>query len=90
MTEFSTDWARAHGAGVLGMSRGGLLTEGADILRALGTYVFQGLELEAVSDSRSGWEFWRVRDNNGVVVGSRLHNCYGREPLYLIFSFLAC
>ena len=50
------------------------LTEGADILGALGTYVFQGLALEAASDSRSGWEFWRVRDNDGVVVGSRLHN----------------
>ena len=49
-------------------------TEGADILGALRTYVVQGLTLEASYDGESGWQFGSVRDNDGVVAGSRLHN----------------
>ena len=56
------------------MSRGGPSTEGADVFRALGMYVFQGLALEAVSDGGSGWEFRGVRDNNGIVAGSGFYN----------------
>ena len=74
MTKFSTDRAQAHGASALGMSGGSLLTEGADVFRTLGAYVFQGLALEAVSDSRSSWEFRGVRDCDGVAAGSGLHN----------------
>ena len=49
-------------------------TEGADILGALRTYVVQGLTLEASYDGESGWQFGSVRDNDGVVAGSGLHN----------------
>ena len=48
--------------------------EGADVLGALRAYVFQGLALEASYDSGSGWGFRSVKDDDGVVVGSGLHN----------------
>ena len=34
----------------------------------------QGLALEALYNGGSGWWFGGVKDNNGVVAGSRLHN----------------
>ena len=49
-------------------------TEGADIFRTLGTYVIQGLALEALYDGGSSWWFRGVGDNDGVIAGSRLHN----------------
>ena len=73
MAKFSTDGAGAHGACALRVSGGGLLTERADILQALGAYVVQGLALEASYDCRGGW-FWGVGDINGVAAGSGLHN----------------
>ena len=42
MTEFSTDGTGAHVTGSLGMSRCSQLTEGTDILRALGANVVGG------------------------------------------------
>ena len=48
--------------------------EGADVLRALGVYVVQGLALEAVYDGGSGRRFGSVGDGDGVVAGSGLHN----------------
>ena len=73
MTEFSTDGAGAHRAGALGMSRGGSLTEWADIFRAVRAYMVQRLTLEAPYGGGGGW-FGSVRDDNGVVAGSGLHN----------------
>ena len=71
MTKLSTDWTGVHGTSALRVSRGDSLTEGTDILGALGAYMVQGLTLEASDDSGSGQ---RVRDDNGIVAGSRLHN----------------
>ena len=73
MTELSTNWAGAHGACVLRVSGGDLLTEGADVLRAMGVYMVQGLALETLYDSGDG-QFGSVGDDNGVVAGSGLHN----------------
>ena len=73
-TKLSADWAGAHGASVLRMSRGDSLAEGADILRTVGAYMVQGLALEALYDSGGGWWFRSVRDNDGVVADSGLHN----------------
>ena len=73
MTELSTDWAGAHWAGVLRVSGSGPSTEGADVFGAVRAYMVQGLILEAAYDS-GVWQFWSVRDNNGVVTGSRFHN----------------
>ena len=73
MTEFSTDWAGAHGAHVLRVSGGGSLTERADILRAMGVYVVQGSALEASYSRWDGW-FRGVGDSDGVAAGSGLHN----------------
>ena len=73
MTELSADGARAHRAGVLRMSSGSSSTEGTDIFRAMGAYVVQGLELEALYNGGSQW-FRSVGDNDGVVAGSGLHN----------------
>ena len=74
MTKFSTDWAGAHGAHVLWVSRSGPLAEGANVLRALRAYMVQGLALEAAYISGSSRGFWSIRDNNGVVASSRLDN----------------
>ena len=73
MTKLSTNWAGVHRAGVLRVSWGSLLTEGADVLRAVGVYVVQRLALGALYDSGVGW-FRSVRDDDGVVAGSGLHN----------------
>ena len=73
MTKFSTYWAGVHRAGVLRVSRGGLPAEGADVLRAVGMYMVQGLALEASYNSGVGW-FGSVGDDDGVVAGSGLHN----------------
>ena len=73
MAEFSTDGAGAHGACALKVSGGGLSTEWADILGAMGVYVVQGLALEASYHSGGGW-FRGVGDINGVIAGSGLHN----------------
>ena len=74
MTELSTDWAGLHGESVLRVPGSSPLTEGTDVFRALGVYVIQGLALEAPYNGGSGWQFRSVRDNDGVVTGSRLHN----------------
>ena len=74
MTKFSTDRAGVHGANALRMSGGSPLAEGVDVLGALRVYVVQGLALETLYDSGSGWWFRSVRDNDGVVAGSGLHN----------------
>ena len=73
MTELSTDWAGVHRAGALRVSWGSLLAEGADVLRAVRAYVVQGLALEASYNGGVGW-FGSVRDDDGVVAGSGLHN----------------
>ena len=73
MTEFSTDWAGAHRTGVLWVCWGSPLTEGADVFGAVRVYVVQGLTLEASYNSGVG-QFGSVRDNDGIVAGSRLHN----------------
>ena len=36
--------------------------------------MFQGLALEALHDSGSGWQLGSVRDNDGGISGSRLHH----------------
>ena len=51
MTEFPTDWTGAHRAHALRVSGGGLSAEWADVFRAMGVYVAQGLTLEASYDS---------------------------------------
>ena len=56
---------------MLRVSGGNSSTEQTDTLRAFGAYVVQGLTLEALDNSGSGW---RVRDDNGIVAGSGLHN----------------
>ena len=73
MTELSTDWTGAHGTGALRVSGSGFSTEGADVLRAVRTYVVHGLTLEA-SYNGGVWWFGSVRDSDGVVAGSGLHN----------------
>ena len=73
MTELSTDWAGAHWARVLRVSRGNSLTEQADVLWTMGTYMVQGLALEALYDGRGRW-FRGVGNVDGVAAGSGLHN----------------
>ena len=73
MTKLSTDWARVHGTGMLRMSRGGPLTEETDVFRAVRAYMVLGLTLEAWYNGGSQW-FGSVRDDDGVVAGSGLHN----------------
>ena len=73
MTKLPTDWARAHGASVLRVSRGDLSTEGADILGAMRAYMVQGLALEA-SYNGGVWWFGGIRDDDGVVACPGLHN----------------
>ena len=72
MTELSTYGAGAHVASMLGVSRGGHSTEGADILRTLGVDMVGGLTLEALyhRQCRRG----RVGDINGVGAGTGSHN----------------
>ena len=72
MTELSTNGAGSHEAGALGVSRSGSATEGTYILRALETDVLGRLALETLYHSQGGW--FGVRDDDGVVVGSGLHN----------------
>ena len=81
MTKFSADRAGAHGASVLRMSRCSMLTEGAYIFGALGVDMFSGLTLETLDNGGSCRR--SIRDGDGVVACSRLHNhlqssgCYG-------------
>ena len=72
MTELSTYGTGLHETGPLGMSGGGSVAKGADVLRALRADVFGGLTLETPYHGGSGW-LW-VRDDDGVSTGSRLHN----------------
>ena len=65
MTKFPTGWAGAH--------RGSPSTEGADVLRTVGAYMVWRLALETLYDGRIG-QFGGVRDNDGIVGGSGLHN----------------
>ena len=73
MTKLSTDWTEVHGTGALRMSWSIPLTERADVLGALGAYVFQGLALETLYDGRDSG-FGRVGDGDRIVVGAGLHN----------------
>ena len=73
MTELSANWTGAHGAHTLRVSLGNSLTERADVLGAMGAYMVQGLALEASYDGGGRW-FGGIRNDDGVVVGSRLHN----------------
>ena len=73
MTELSTDWAGAHWARALRVSGGNSSTERADVLRAMGVYMVQGLALEALYDGRGRW-FGGVGNVDGVAAGSGLHN----------------
>ena len=68
MTEFPTYGAGAHVTGLLGVSRGGQLTEGTDIFGALEANVASGLALEAPYHGRCGRG--GVRDVNGVETGA--------------------
>ena len=74
MTKLSTDWAQVQGTSVLRVSRSCSSAEGADVLRALGAYMVQGLALETSYNGGCGRWFWGVRDNDGVIAGSGLHN----------------
>ena len=73
MTKLSTNRAGVHGTCALRVPRGDSSAKGADVLRALGVYMVQGLTLEALYDSGGGW-FGSVGDDNGIIVGSGLHN----------------
>ena len=68
MTELSTNGAGMHVAGALGMSRGGQLTEGADIFRTLGANVVGRPTLEA--PYHGGCGRGGVRDINGIGAGA--------------------
>ena len=72
MTELSTYGTGAHMASMLGVSRGGHSTEGADILRTLGVDMVGGLTLEALYHHRC--RRGGVRDINGVGAGTGSHN----------------
>ena len=72
MTELSTNGTGVHEASVLGMSWGGSSAERAYILWTLGANVLGGLALKA-SDG-GGCGRFRVRDDDGVGAGPRLHN----------------
>ena len=68
MTEFSTYGTGAHVAGLLGMSRCGQLTEGADVFKTLGANVVGGSTLET---PYHGWcRRGGVGDVNGVGAGA--------------------
>ena len=54
MTEFSTNGTGTHVAGMLGMSRSGQSTKGADVFRTLGANVVGRSTLEASYHSRCG------------------------------------
>ena len=72
MTELSTNGARPHVAGSLGMSWSGHPAEGAYVFWALGTYVLSGAALKAVDHGEGGWS--RVGVVNGVISGASSHN----------------
>ena len=74
MTKFFADGAWVHGTDLLGVSRCSPLTDGTDVFRALGAYVFQGLALETSYDNEGSQRFRGVGDDDWVVAGSRLHN----------------
>ena len=68
MTKLSENGARVHEASSLGMTRGGSLAKGADILGTLGANMFSGLALEALNNGGDGG--LRVGNDNGVAAGS--------------------
>ena len=72
MTKFSTYGTGTHVAGSLGMSRGGQLAEGADVLGAVGANMVGGLALETSYHSRCGRG--GVGDLNGIRAGAGSHN----------------
>ena len=73
MTEFPTYGTGTHVTGSLGMSRGGQLTEGADIFGTLRANVVGGPALKALYHGGCGRG--GVRDVNGVGAGtSSSHN----------------
>ena len=71
MTELSANGARPYEAGVLRVSWDSSLTKGAYVLGTLRSYMLSGLALEALNSGR-GCGF--VRDGDGVVTGTGLHN----------------
>ena len=72
MTELSTYGTGVHVTGVLGMSRGGQSTEGANVLRTLGAKVVGRPTLEALY--HGGCRRGGVGDFNGVGAGAGSHN----------------
>ena len=68
MTELSTNGTGVHEAGLLGMSRGGQSTKGADVFRALGVNVVGRSTLEA--SHHRGCGRGGVRDVNRVGAGA--------------------
>ena len=72
MTKLSTYGTGAHVTGVLRVSGGGQLTEGADVLRTLGANVVGRPTLEA--PYHGGCRRGGVGDFNGVGVGASSHN----------------
>ena len=72
MTEFPTYGTGAHVTGVLRVSGGGQLTEGADVLRALGANMVGRPTLEASYYGRCGRG--GVGDVNGIRAGTSSHN----------------
>ena len=72
MTKFSTYGTGAHVTGLLGMSRGGQSTEGADILGTVRANMVSRPALEA--SYHGGCGRGRVRDVNGVSAGAGSHN----------------
>ena len=72
MTEFSADGTGTHEASMLRVTGSSSSAEGADVLGALGADMLGGLALETLYHSGGGW--LGVRDGDGIVVSSGLHN----------------
>ena len=72
MTELSTYGTGVHVASMLGVSRGGHSTEGANVFGALGANVVSGSTLEASYHGRCGRG--GIGDVNGVGTGTGSHN----------------
>ena len=72
MTKFPANGAGVHEAGSLGVSRSSSSAEGAYVLRALWSYMFCRLALEA---AYRGWgDGIQVGDKDRVTTGSCSHN----------------
>ena len=70
MASLSAKGVNTSGASLLGVTRHTLMTIGADVLRAVGSYVVIGLALVTPSGIQSGG----IRDNDRLSLSSRFHN----------------